>query len=69
MTLWVHDECFSTDNSFIMIYILLKAEIILKVERNISECETMKGLICFSSAIAGTKHLYSYFHYGKKKVK
>lgn len=32
MVLWAHDECFSTDNSFIMIYTLLKGGIILKVE-------------------------------------
>ena len=32
MILWVHDEYFSTDNSFIMIYILLKDGLILKVE-------------------------------------
>lgn len=32
MVLWAYDECFSTDNSFILIYILLKGGIILKVE-------------------------------------
>jgi len=38
-----------------------------KVERNVSECETIKWLICFSNTIAGTNQLYSDFHYGNRK--